>query len=617
MFPRALSPWWQAAVLSALVAVISACSGKEKTNSVFTGKNVLLVSIDTCRADYVQPYGDDKAKTPVLAALAQDGIWFADAVTPVPLTMPAHATLLTGLHPIQHGVRDNFNYLLNDNALTLAELFAESGYATAGVIGSIVLSRRSGLGQGFAWFDDRFAREDYESFQPVVERKAARVVDSATGWLETWLEAGQAQPFFLFAHFFDPHMLYNPPPPFDEEYRHDLYAGEIAYVDHCLGQLIGYLKSKNLYDNLLIVVVGDHGEGLGDHQEHTHGLFLYEEAVRVPLIVKLPRQEVRQIGIRCGQSASLEDVFPTLADLCGLGPAETNGISLAPWLLDNAPIRPRQVTLETMYPLTYNWSPLYALRDREWKYIHAPQPELYQLATDPGERINLLNTATAPLREMQDTLETRLIALAQSKTHMASQLITPDRMEVLHALGYAAGGVVPGTLGPNTPLPDPKSKISVYLRNDQGLAAMAKGFTPQAIDIFKEAIFEDPNNPTSYFNLGIAYSQLERWDEAVQYTQKALELSPQSHLIHIQLARVFQMAGQKDKARTLLKAIIQDNPQAAEAHYQLGIMALQDNRFEDAIRHFEDTRRWMPDFPGIDEDILAVQESRPEDVGVK
>ncbi|HOJ62466.1 MAG TPA: tetratricopeptide repeat protein, partial [bacterium] len=294
-----------------------------------------------------------------------------------------------------------------------------------------------------------------------------------------------------------------------------------------------------------------------------------------------------------------------------------NGISLAPWLLDNAPIRPRQVTLETMYPLTYNWSPLYALRDREWKYIHAPQPELYHLATDPGERINLLNTATAPLREMQDTLETRLIALAQSKTHMASQLITPDRMEVLHALGYAAGGVVPGTLGPNTPLPDPKSKISVYLRNDQGLAAMAKGFTPQAIDIFKEAIFEDPNNPTSYFNLGIAYSQLERWDEAVQYTQKALELSPQSHLIHIQLARVFQMAGQKDKARTLLKAIIQDNPQAAEAHYQLGIMALQDNRFEDAIRHFEDTRRWMPDFPGIDEDILAVQESRPEDVGVK
>lgn len=608
--------WFAPAALAVLAVVISACSGTpDATLSVFAGKNVLLISVDTCRADYVQPYGEGKAKTPVMAALARDGVWFADAVTPVPLTVPAHATLLTGLHPIQHGVRDNFNYLLNDTALTLPELFLESGYATAGTIGSIVLSRRSGFGQGFEWFDDRFAPADYESYQPVVERNAARVVESATGWLETWEAAGRAKPFFLFTHFFDPHMQYNPPPPFDQEYRLAPYAGEISYVDYCLGKLIDYLKAKDLYDHLLIVLVGDHGEGLGDHKEHTHGLFLYEEAVRIPFIVKLPRQEGVKTGIRSGQSASLEDVFPTLAGLCGLGPAETNGLCLAPWLLGNAEPRPRQVALETMYPLTYNWSPLYALRDSTWKYVHAPLPEMYYLPGDPRERANLVDSATAPLRKMQDALENRLIALAQSKANVASNLITTGRMEVLHALGYAAGGVVTGTLGPNIPLPDPKTKINIYLRNDQGLAAMAKGFTPEAIEIFQEAIFEDPNNPTSYLNLGMAYSRQERWDEAIQYTQKALELAPQAHLIHLQLARLFLSAGELAKARQLLEAIIQDNPESAEAHYQLGNVALQEKRYDEAARNFEDARRWMPDFPGIEEDIQSAREGEGEETG--
>jgi len=596
------------AALAVLVVMISACSGNEKAaHPVYAGKNVLLVSIDTCRADFVQPYREGKAKTPVLAALARDGVWFADAVTPVPLTVPAHATLLTGLHPIQHGVRDNFNYILNSNAITLPELFSESGYATAGTVGSIVLSCRSGFGQGFDWFDDRFAPSDYESFQPVVERNAARVVESATGWLETWQAAGRAKPFFLFVHFFDPHMQYNPPPPFDQEYRFSPYAGEIAYVDYCLGQLVDYLKAKDLYDGLLIVLAGDHGEGLGDHKEHTHGLFLYEEAVRIPFIVKLPKQEGVKTGIRSGQSVSLEDVFPTLADLCGLGPAGTNGISLAPWLLEDAEPRPRQVALETMYPLTYNWSPLYALRDSTWKYVHAPLQEIYHLSDDPGERANLVDSATAPLREMQDALENRLIALAQSRTNVASHLITTDRMEVLHALGYAAGGVVPGTLGPNTPLPDPKTKINIYLHNDQGLAAMAKGYTEESIEIFQNAISEDPNNPTSYLNLGLAYSQQERWDEAIRYTQKALELAPQTNIIHLQLARLFILAGELPKARQLLEAIIKDNPESAEAHYQLGKVALEEKRFDEAARHFEDVQRWMPDFPGIEEDIQSAR----------
>ncbi len=584
-----------------VLLILAGCAKKEP--ATFAGKNVLLVSIDTCRADHVQPYSDGHAQTPVLKSIAQDGLWFADAVSPVPLTLPAHCSLLTGLHPIRHGVRNNYNYALSDEAVTLAELFQESGYATAGAIGAILISRREGLSQGFEYYNDEFSLEEYQAMQPAVERRAEKVVASATAWLQSHLEKLPEKPFFLFVHFYDPHMVYQPPAPFDSQYADSPYDGEIAYVDRCLGQLTAYLRDRGLYEDLLIVLVGDHGEGLGDHQELNHGLFLYEETVRVPFIVKLPQGAIRDPGRACQQSAGLEDVTPTLIELCGLGPTPVTGISLVPWLLGSAVIEPRDIVLETQYPLTYNWSPLYALRNADWKYIHAPIPELYRLADDPGETKNQTDSNSALKTEMSSELEDRLIALARDASLSAVLPVSSDRMEMLASLGYAAGGAAPGIIGPDKSLPDPKQKIDVYLLIDRGLGALARGFHQRSIELFEQAMRKDPQNPTAYANMGLAYAQMKEWDAAIKLTKKAVELSPENLLAHLQLTRIYTMSGHLEEGQNWLEAILRDFPKQAEAHYQLGEIYLRQQDYSKALQQFQEAKRWMPDMPGIDSKI--------------
>ncbi len=596
-------------VLIGLASCFVSCSNDRVNHNLFTGKNVLLISIDTCRADHIQPYSDDYAQTPNILSLAQDGVWFEDAVTAVPLTLPSHCTILTGLHPMRHGVRDNFNNALSDDAVTLAELFQESGYATAGMIGAIIISRREGLSQGFDYYDDQFKEEDFTALQPIVERKADRVIGSAVSWLQKHAEDEAGKPFFMFVHLYDPHMMYQPPAPYDEQYADHLYDGELAYTDHCLGQLIAFLKQQDLYDDLLIVLVGDHGEALGEHKETTHGLFLYEEAVRVPFIVKLPEDEKRPINKAIKQSASLEDVTPTLIELCGLGPVDTTGVSLAPWLVGNARIKERNMVLETQYPLVYNWSPAYSLRNASWKYIHSPIPELYNLVSDPDEMINLIATPNTPLESMNAELEDHLLDMANAVSLASDMPISPDRVEMLASLGYAAGGKSPGVIGPEEQLPDVKEKLDVYLLVDKGLGMMARGFDHKSIDLFLQAIDKDPDNPTPYANLGLAYSKTRQWKKAIQYTKKALELSPQNILANLQLTRIYIRSNYHDKAKRLLEIIISDFPKLAEAHCQLGQVYLEKNDYSTALQEFELARKWMPDMPGIDGLIKTTQES--------
>lgn len=587
-----------AGILFLAIAGIQGCA---KEPAPFLHTNVLLISIDTCRADHIQPYSDDKAQTPNLKAIAQDGIWFEDAVTPVPLTLPAHCSLLTGLYPIQHGVRNNYNFALSGEAITLPELFLESGYSTAGIISSILITRREGIGQGFDYFDDQFTPDEYKALQPLVERKAERVIASATTWLQSHLAEQKPKPFFLFLHFYDPHMIYQPPAPFDTLYTENPYDGELAYVDACIGQLMGFVKERKLYDDLLIVIVGDHGEGLRDHGDPTHGLFLYEEAVRIPLIVKLPKDPNRLVGKSNPQSAGLIDVMPTLIDLCGLGKTDTSGISLKPWLLDGKAPTERNLILETQYPLTYNWSPTYALRNSHWKYIHAPQPELYSLTDDPREKTNRYLAGDTPLQAMQVELENRLVEMAQSVTLNSSQQITTDRMETLASLGYAAGGASPDIIAPKKSLPDPKEKLEVYLLIDRGLGFLARRNDYQSIELFEEAMQKDPENPTPYANLGLAYARTNQWDKAIEFTRKAVELSPQNLLAQLQLTRLYVLRNQFEEGRKRLEALLKDFPQLAEAHYQLGELYSRQNEPQKALSEFELTKRWMPDMPGIDE----------------
>ncbi|MBN2327594.1 MAG: sulfatase-like hydrolase/transferase [Candidatus Omnitrophica bacterium] len=596
--------------LSFSIGISSLLQGCSNAPAPCQGKNVLLISIDTCRADHIQPYADDKAQTPALKKIASEGIWFEDALTPVPLTLPAHCSLLTGLHPMRHGVRNNYNYVLSDEAVTLPELFLESGYATAGIIGSIIISRREGIGQGFDYFDDEFLPEEFQALQPSVERRAGRVIASATNWIIKHLESRSLKPFFLFLHFYDPHMIYQPPAPFNILYKEQPYDGEIAYVDICINQLVEFLKDKNLYDDLLLIVAGDHGEGLLEHGEPTHGLFLYEEAVRVPLITKLPSKLPRpESGAPCRQSVSLLDIMPTLIDLCGLGTVETDGESFAPWLLGRSSAKPRNLVLETQYPLTYNWSPMYSLRNTHWKYIHSPQPELYNLQNDPDEHINLISSKDAPLQEMQNELEDRLIAMAQSAMPASERQISSERMETLASLGYAAGSSAEGMIAPGEALPDPKEKLDVYLLVDRGLGLLSQGYAFRSIDLFEEALRKDPENPTPYVNLGLAYAKVNQWDKAIELTRKSVEMSPENLIAQLQLTRIYVIRDKLDEAQKRLNALIREFPHLAEAHFQLGEVFMKRSEFQSALQEYELAKYWMPDMPGIDGMIEKVKKN--------
>jgi arylsulfatase A-like enzyme len=592
-----------------LLPLLLGCSEQRKAGPpVFSGKNVLLISIDTCRADYLEPYGGKKIKTPHINALAQDGFLFTDAVTPVPLTLPAHTTLLTGLHPIQHNVRDNFSGVLGDSVVTLPELFREAGYATAGVIGSILISHRTGLGQGFDVYKDEFTREEFRALQPSVERKGESALALTRDWLDSYLQTENKKPFFLFVHFYDPHKLYQPPAPFDEQYAHDLYGGEIAYVDFCIGKLVDGLKENGLYDDLLLVLIGDHGEGLGDHEEVTHGLFLYEEAVHVPFLVKLPNCENSFSPFPIHQTVSLEDVTPTLIELCGLGFTKTNGVSLAPWLLRQESETDRWICLETQYPLTYNWSPMYSLRSSQWKYIHTPRPELYNLLEDPKEKKNLAGLSAAQRTYMNGILENQLVELARTAVNDHDPQYSIDRAEILTSLGYMAAGNMKGRIGPDRTLPDAKDKISVYIKNDVALGYMMKGMYSQAIDMFLEVVENDPTNPTPYFNLGLTYMQMADYDNALSLMEKAVLLAPESIHIHLHIAKVLLQKGEYGKCRSVLESIIAEQPMLADAHFQLGWLEMMEKRFENALVHFQEARRWMPDMPNLEESIAKARQ---------
>lgn len=589
-----------------MLIILAGCAEDRRSNQK---TNVILISIDTCRADYIEAYHPGRAKTPAINELANDGVLFENAITPVPMTLPAHCSMLTGLHPIQHGVRDNFNFYLNDQAVTLAELFHENGYATAAAVGAILLSRRTGLSQGFDVYDDEFTPDDYMAASAAVERTADRVVHSATSWLEQHTSSETDKPFFLFVHFYDPHMMYQPPPPFDQEYAEMPYAGEIAFVDQNIGALVQYLKDNDLYQDSIIVLVGDHGEGLNEHNEFTHGLFLYETTVRVPFLVKPPKGWSSQTGSRSRQSASIEDVVPTLIELCSLGPVTTNGRSLVPWLIDDSEVEPRDFVLETQYPLTFNWSPLYALRTDEWKYIHAPIPELYQYRVDTQEQNTKISTHDTVLQNMKIQLEEQLIELTLSGSHASQAQLTTDRMEMLMSLGYAAGGTSDDSDSAGHMLPDPKMKIEVYNLIDRGLAALSVGSVEKAIYLFQEALLKDPNNPTPYANLGLAYSNVQEWDRAIHFTVKALEIAPNSYLINLQLSRIYVNKNDLDKAKTLLEAFLQNFPTSAEAHFQLGRAYMKGQDFDQAIEYFQKAQKLMPDMPGIAEAIqMAKQE---------
>jgi len=548
--------------------------------------DVLLITIDTLRADHVQCYGYSRVRTPALNRLAQDGIRFANAFTPSPITTSSHASILTGRFPSAHGVL-NFGMPLDRRFPTWAEFLRESGYRTAAFIGSLVLDSRQ-MARGF---DRGF--ESYENFPSRhssamrchpdasksgtcrgprrwgrLERRAMDVVGRA----KKWLQAHPAGPRFLWVHLYDPHDPYIPPPPFSITYRDHPYDGEIAYADSALLHLLNFLQSQHGYAGALIVVVGDHGEGLGEHREETHGTFLYDATLHVPLIVKLPAAQ--SAGTLVAGQVRTTDILPTVLDLLHIGAGVSfDGESLQPlWLGKDAADRP--AWSETDYPLGFGWAPLRAMRAGGAKLVEAPRPEFYDLHSDPSEIANRYepwNPKVQQLRELMADVQARLPRHEKN----SSGAVSPATIAQLRALGYLGGASSAPNLAEPSLLPDPKDEIEVQNLLHRAMLAAEDRDPRQARQTLDELLRREPDFPAGLMQLGQIEMQALNYRQAAEAFRKAGQARPGDALAAFHEGEAWEREGDLDAARSALEQSLQFAPQQFEARLLLGRVLLR------------------------------------------
>jgi arylsulfatase A-like enzyme/Tfp pilus assembly protein PilF len=527
-----------------------------------TRPNVLLITIDTVRADHVGCYGAPKVKTPAIDALARDGILFERALTQVPLTLPSHVAILTGTYPFHNGVQDFSGQPLANNFRSVAQAFADHGYSTAAVISSFVLDRSWGLARGFSHYDDAFAGNQFlETGVGLVERKARESIDRSLAWLAH----RPARPFFFWLHLYDPHSGYDPPEPFRSEYRDHLYDGEIAYADSQLGRLITWLKQNRLYDNTAIVLLSDHGESLGEHGEREHGFFIYNATLRVPLVLKPAAKPASPR--RVGDVVEISAVAPTLLKLAAISDRISKQFDTAP-LLSN-PKRDAAYS-ESMYPFSsFGWSPLRSLETSEYHYIEAPQPELYNLRNDPGEEHNLVaaQPATAAVLKQQLGERAPLRASAPPPTGAAADDAVTAKLRALGYLAYRSP-VPAADLG--KPLPDPKDKVTVVETILQASDLLRAGKADAATALLEKVEMSDPNLHVVPFMLGEEALSRQEWPEATRQLEKSLKINPEFDQAMTALGRALHEQGRDAEAEQWVRKAIARNESNFRAWYELG-----------------------------------------------
>jgi len=436
-------------VIALVIAVVAAGLAWNGRGGPSRGVPVILISIDTLRSDHLPAYGYSGVSTPNLDAFRADAILYEHAYSQCPLTLPAHASMLTGMLPADHGIRDNIGFILGRNVPTLAELLRKEGYATGAAVSAFVLRKQTGIDRGFDSYDDE-VEPMAETFQAIgrVQRPGGETVAVA----KKWLDANHARPFFYFLHLYDPHTPYEPPEPFLSQYKDRPYDGEIAYTDQVVGEYLSALKEKGVYDEALIVILADHGEGLNDHGEEEHGIFLYREAIQVPLLVKLPKG--RKAGATVSAPAALTDVFATILEQTAtpVPQPRRDAVSLVSLLASDAPRR--NIYSETYYPrMHFGWSDLHSLTNGEHHLIRAPIPELYDLKSDPGEKRNVMQEQRRVYTALRNAIEPYVREAA------APAAIDPDEAAKLSALGYIGSAAASGG---DEELPDPKTTIDDF-----------------------------------------------------------------------------------------------------------------------------------------------------------
>ena len=560
-----------------------------------TGWNVLLVSFDTTRPDYLQACGGERVPTPALDRVANGGAVFRSAFSPAPITLPSHASLLTAQNPYRHGVRENTEHALRPGYPTLASALGASGYRTAAFVSSFVMDHRFGLGHGFQEYVDRLDGPEPGLGPGTVELPGALTARRASHWIREHAgnrAAGQEnRPFFLFVHFFDAHVPYAPPSPFREQHPGDPYAGELASQDAALGMILDALDGVGESARTLVWVVSDHGESLGEHGESTHSLFVYDATQRVVSVVHLPSESGRFDGAGDPQTihaqCGLVDVAPTLMGLLGVPTTlpDADGVSLLT-LLQGRPPESRVLYMETHSPLiSYGWAPLEAVRDAGWKLIRAPEPELYDLRADPGETHNLFGARPEQVARLEKELDA-FLADASLDVREAARQPTPEELERLRSLGYVGGAGVARPDSVNRP--DPKRMLHFFHETFQSAKTLLlQGRFEEAIAAFQQAIAVDPGNYSLYLFLAGAYRQAGKLDLADDAYREAVRLSPHSPRVWYGWGRAKLSAGAPDSASWAFRKSIELLPGSPDGWSALGESEFAAGRASQAVAAFD------------------------------
>ena len=585
---------------------------------------VVFISIDTLRADRLPVYGYPRISTPNIDRLAADGVVFENAYAHSPQTLPSHTSILSGELPFEHGVRDNIGFTVRNGQRFLQHYLEEAGFTTGAFVSSYVLREQTGFSQGFDTFDDDLPPASPTQPLGQVQRPGEQTMAAALKWLE-----GTPRQTFLFAHIYEPHTPYSPPPRFSPTSANgaavgkgaDAYDGEVAYADEIVGELLDRLRARDLYEDSTIVLFSDHGEGLGDHGEEEHGIFLYRETIRVPLIVKLPGS--RGSGRRVGTPVQHIDLVPTVLDLAGVSRRpELRGRSLLPLLEGHGQIAAASIYSESLSPrYHFGWSELYALSDDRYRFIRAPEDELYDLTQDPAESKSIAGDRQQVRSAMRSALDT---LIADGGVTAPSAVSAADR-EKLAALGYVGTQSASAVQLPGDRLPDPKDKVGVLqtyrravrtagerkyaeaaalfrqlLQEDPAMTDVwlqlaetedRLGRPDAALTAYKEIITRDPKNPAALTGATSVLLRAGRIDEARAHAELAAAVAPA--IAHETLARIAAHQRDEDAARRHAQLAQQADPSLPMVSFIEGMILHGHGQFGPAARHFLDARRAM------------------------
>jgi len=559
-------------------------------------RNVILISIDTCRADYLSCYGYQLQTSVNIDNLAQNGVLFENVYTPVPFTLPAHCSMLTGTVPAYHGVLDNLGYKLSEDNITLAETLGDNGFTTAAFIGSFILDSQFGLAQGFDSYEDDFEQE--QNTVGIVERTG----DETTRHVIKWLEEKRGEKNFVFLHYYDPHFSYDPPEPFGSMFKNipplnklpadsglapglfGKYAGEIAFTDHCIGRVIEKLKEVGIYDSTLIIITGDHGESLGEHREHTHGYYIYQSTIKVPLVFIFPGGPKAK---RINAPVSLIDIPPTVCSLLGIqSPGVTQGKDLLPYFNGHSqPYPDRHIYCQSLGPTIYMANSLLGVVNDSYKYIQTTRPELYDLIEDPQELDNIIDSQSNKARIMKDELQQIMeLTVRNEAPSDATHELDEQSRKRLESLGYL-GGDISEDFSFDQSKEDPKDLIDYHCLNTKLGGLVANERFDLARQVCEELISKRPSFHKPYFDLAKISGQEKKHEEVIKLLDKTLELKPGYIPAHEGLVDAYQSLNKFDEAIVQYLKIMEIQPDNAKVYFHMASLLYDQGRFDEADKY--------------------------------